>query len=155
MFKSDKILRGWSKCDSVANDTSLGFHCFFTITQKTPSLKIDTYVQTFHISNKREIFYFILTPLLSLQNVPHLDLCCRIGEQKCFEQSLFRCVGVLQKVFYQVSPHHWYSALPSRITNLWMKLLDFMWMTISSHTCMLYIMYKWVIVNYLSIEYLV
>lgn len=109
----------------------------------------------FHFSNKREIFYFILTPLLTLQNVPYLDLCCRIGEQKCFEQSLFRCVGVLQKVFYQVSPHHWYNALPSRITNLWMKLLDFMWMTISSHTCMLYIMYKWVIVNYLSIEYLV
>lgn len=109
----------------------------------------------FHISNKREIFYFILTPLLTRQYVPHLHLCCRIGEQKCFEQSLFRCVGVLQKVFYQVSPHHWYNALPSRITNLWMKLLDFMWMTISSHTCMLYIMYKWVIVNYLSIEYLV
>lgn len=153
MFKSDKILRGGSKCDSVANDTSVGFRCFFTITQKTPSLKIDTYVQTFIFQTKGK--FFILTPLLTLQNVPHLDLCCRIGEKKCFEQSLFRCVGVLQKVFYQVSPHHWYNALPSRITNLWMKLLDFMWMTISSHTCMLYIMYKWVIVNYLSIEYLV
>lgn len=64
--------------------------------------------------------------------------------------------GVPQKVVYQVSPHHWYHALPDRITNMWMKLLDFMWMTISRHTlCMLYIMYKGVIVNFLFIEYLV
>lgn len=59
MFKSDMILRGWSKCDSVANDTSLGFRCFFTITQKTPSLKIDTYVQTSYFKQKGNfLFYF-------------------------------------------------------------------------------------------------
>lgn len=154
MFKSDKILRGWSKCE-CCKWYKLRVPLLLHHNKKNSILKDWHICTNFHISNKREFFYFILTPLLTLQNVPYLDLCRRIGEQKCFEQSLFRCVGVLQKVFYQVSPHHWYNALPSRITNLWMKLLDFMWMTISSHTCMLYIMYKWVIVNYLSIEYLV
>lgn len=59
MFKSDKILRGWSKCDSVANDTSLGFHCFFTITQKTPSLKIANMYKLSYFKQKGNfLFYF-------------------------------------------------------------------------------------------------
>lgn len=127
--------------------------CYFTIMQKTP-LMLKTHVQASIYQAKWIFLNFNST---GLQNVPHHYVLGVVNKNALNKVCLDEVLWCTSKSCLSSKPSSLISCTPKyRITNMWMKLLDFMWMTISRHTlCMLYIMYKGVIVNFLFIEYLV